>query len=108
MSSSAGRPPQKPKPPYTTPEDKARFRALLLVTLPASDEDPVSTVALGRVFGFDLYERDRILWTNLNQLTHEGLVERIPQPAPQPRLWRRTHAGDRHAGGVSGSPEVSS
>jgi hypothetical protein len=92
------------KPVIRNRADRERFRARLLAKLPGPDEDAVSTNDIGRHFQLDPYQRSELLWTSLDQMARDGLVERIVKPGQRLRHWRRTPAGDQHVQDAAGTP----
>ena len=92
------------KPVIRNKDDRQRFRARLLATLPGPDEDAMSTNDLGHHFQLDPYQRSELLWTSLDQMAREGFVERVVKPGQRLRYWRRTPAGDQHVQGPAGTP----
>jgi hypothetical protein len=87
------------KPVIRTRDDRQRFRDRLLATLPGPGDDAVSTSDLGQRFQLDPYQRSELLWTSLDQMARDGLVERVVVPGQRLRYWRRTPAGDQQVHG---------
>ncbi len=83
------------QPLIRTRDDRQRFRDRLLATLPGPEEDAVSTRDLGQRFQLDPYQRSELLWTSLDQMARDGLVERVVVPGQRLRYWRRTPAGEQ-------------
>src|SRR3954471_6109641 len=92
------------KPVIRNRDDRQRFRARLLARLPGSVEDAVSTNDAARYFDLDPYQRSELLWTSLDQMVRDGLVERIVKPGQRLRYWRRTPAGDQQVQDTTGTP----
>lgn len=92
------------KPMIRTKDDRQRFRARLLATLPGPDNEPVSTNDLGNCFQLDPYQRSELMWTSLDQMARDGLVERVVEPGQRVRYWRRTPTGGQQVDGAADMP----
>jgi hypothetical protein len=92
------------RPVIRNKDDRQRFRTRLLAKLPGPGEDAVSTNDLGHHFRLDPYQRSELLWTSLDQMARDGLVERVVKPGDRLRYWRRKPAGDQHIQGIPSTP----